>query len=368
MENTMATVEDLSKLVDMIRNYQDLKSTSLSQYTNRCNISSRAYIQDEIAEEAVVGDVLKNIQNIYVGWILSALQMDTYVADGRKVRDLLRVVSTESFKGDTIVGVENFFSTMDWINPKDPRESYASKTDKQSKTMELKDVSFPSGRIIQVNFNTVPNVYSSSGEKVESKTITVDIFVQLLPRILPSEVCEQLIALNFTKEMQKRWLQYKAGELRFWKDFIFQFDILSKRRKALKQDKSGDLKNILDTQRSALFRNLIKFFQFFNKDMSAMQNIANSIIILDKRSFDKYSTDAGLNFKRHADRQKFFNKAYAMIVAVIDPMYNRVEMYINGVDAKAIYTYKQMSSGAKSDKVELVEMMAALNQGQSPRF
>lgn len=340
----------LSSLIEVVRTIEDYKSASLSQYAKRCTINSRAYIQDEIADEPVTADLLKNIHNVYIGWILTALQLDTHISDGRKVRDVLEVVGTENYVGEPLKGVSDFYMASDWNrNPRDEKKSGIGSKDKP-----LKDISLPSGRIIEVSFSA-PNTKTP---------ISVEMFVQLLPRILPSEVCSEIISLNFNKDITKRWLQYKAGEIKFWKDFIFQLDVLKKRRKALKRDRTGDLKNILDRQRSGLTRQLLKLFRVFPD----MQNIANSILIMEKRSFDKYTNDASLNFKKYNDRQKFFGKSYSMIVATVDPMYNRVELFINGIDAKAIYTYRQMTSAAKSDKMDLVELISAMNQGQSPRF
>jgi hypothetical protein len=346
----MAEETTLGTIIDIFRKYEDTKSISLSQYTKRCTINSRSYIQADIAEEPIVTDILKNIQNIYVGWILTALQMDTYVSDGRKVRDLLEVVGTESFTpNDPIIGLEDFGMPNSWKRSK----SEERKSSTKQNTIELRDVKLPSGRIIKVTFD------NDKGVKLD-----VDLLLQMFPRILPNNVCEQMLALNFTPELSKRWLQYKAGELHFWKDFVFQLDLLKKRQKALKSDRSGDLRSMLDHQKSALSRQLLKLFQVYPN----MQNIANSVLVLDKASMSRYCSTNHIDFKKYATRQKFFNKSYSVILATIDPMYNRVEMYINGIDAKCEYTYKQMQDGGKSDKVALSDLMSSMNQGQGPRF
>jgi hypothetical protein len=43
-------------------------------------------------------------------------------------------------------------------------------------------------------------------------------------------------------------------------------------------------------------------------------------------------------------------------------------MYINGLDAKCEYTYNQMISSSKQEKLSLAELMSAIQQGQAPKF
>lgn len=350
----------LGTLVDFLRTAEDWKSTSLSQLGKRCNVSSRVYIQDRIADEPVTGDLLQTLHNLYIGYIFTALQINTYVSHNRTVRDMLGVVGTENYVGDKVIGIEDFASSINnvgmWDRSRnDWRDSDTEPGDvKGTGIRDFKDVRLPQGRIMDVTF------YNQDSKQ----SVVVQLLVQLLPRILPTEVCDQIVQLNFTKDLSKRWLQYKAGEISFWKDFVFQFDLLKKYQTAMKKDHTGDLSDIMKQQKNSLFRQLLKVFRIFPE----MQNIANSIMIFEEQAFQKSCNDAHMNFKRYADRQKFFSKSYGMIVATVDPMYSQVKLYINGIDAIGTYTFKQMASTSKTDKVSLADLMGAMSQGQTPRF
>lgn len=346
-------------LVDIFRRFEDVKSTSLPQYTKRCMISSRVYIQNEISAEEIIPDILRNLHNIYVGYILTAVQMNTFVTNNRTVRDLMSTVATENLKGDDYIGVESIGNDFAQVFNNEVmfdrgRDAGAS-AGRGSKAVDLKDISYPSGRVIEVEF---------AAPQDPKATFKINMFVQLLPRVIPAEVSEAFVTLNFKRSIQKRWLQYKSGEISFWKDFVGQLDLLKKRRKALKGDKSGDLKNMMDRQKNSLVRQLLKITGI----MPDMQNIANSILILDAQSFKRYCSDAHINFKKAGDRQRFFSKSFSMGLVTVDPMHNIVEMYMNGIDAKCEYTFNQLVGAAKKENMNLVNLMSQMSQGQAPRF
>jgi len=287
---------------------------------------------------------------------------------------MLSVVSTEGLVGDTYIGAESIGSHFKSTFFSDPdNEHRLANSTQQSKIIENKDKqAFPSGKLVEVTFNNPED---------PKQTFTTNIFVQLLSRSIPSEIMEQFIALNFKPALKQRWLQYKVDEIRFWKDFVLQLDILEKRRDAMKKDKSGDLLDMLRAKQNAITKHLSRFIRalhftsIFDDDTNDLlrkipdrHNIANSILIYEKGSFDRYCHDSHLDFKRFNDRQKFFNASYSMIVVVMDTMYNDITMYFNSFEAFAKYSFSQMADSASRDTMNLVTVMKQMSQGQAPRF
>ena len=72
-------------------------SMSLFQYTKRSMINSRVFITDNLMSEEILNPLMLNTMNLYVGLILTALSMNQYISDTKKVRDLISTVATESF-------------------------------------------------------------------------------------------------------------------------------------------------------------------------------------------------------------------------------------------------------------------------------
>ena len=98
------------------------------------------------------------------------------------------------------------------------------------------------------------------------------------------------------------------------------------------------------------------------------QNIANTILIYEKRTFDRACSDSGVNFKTYSSRQKFFNNTMSMMVVVVDTMYNKVTMYYHGITDPSVFTFEQMKKNAKTEATDILAMMKNYAQGMAPRF
>jgi hypothetical protein len=175
---------------------------------------------------------------------------------------------------------------------------------------------------------------------------------------------EQFITLNIDKDIYKRWLQWKAGEIKFFKDFIFEVDMLNKRKEALKRDTTGDLLAMLEKTKTAISERWMKLL--FIKPNK--QNIANTINIFDKYTFNKITNNSGYNFKRYSDRQKYFSRSYAMSVIVVDQDHNMVDMYWNGLENRGEYTFNQLQSASKKDTLNLMAAMSQMSQNKPITF
>ena len=524
-----SSVELLSSVIENLQNIDERTSMSLFQYTKRSMINSRVFITDNLMSEEILNPLMLNTMNLYVGLILTALSMNQYISDTKKVRDLISTVATESFDKvpddlpkytsellDTYFGqleatqpsIPSSNDTDDAINnqtecpyegedlPEDisssemsivgkiisfpiklrrlfdnnktfyyvimkidslknktvklkgisvykfedkKRKTVGKLTDLNTKKWEIKKrsdldklykeienhckhskygdhdvyisgydtvkyqfdkkfdeeeekkkkgnesfddglysqdrnkyrfgmedlatavapeprtpVNLPSGRIIQMQF-------TSAGYR---KPITMNLLLQLSPKFIPAIVADQFIALNFTPSFSQRWLQMKTGEISFFRDFIMGLDLQKKRRKALKNDKDGALKDMLEHKDNSVFNSWLKL-AFVTPDK---QNIANTILIFEKSIFDKSCSNAGLKFTNYSSRQKFFGQTMSMMIHVVDTMFNKVYTYYNGLSAVSEFTFDQIKRNSRMENVDLMQIMKNYAQGMAPKF
>lgn len=351
---------DLSfkNLIDLIRTGEDRTSRSLTQHLRRSIVASRVYIQRECADEAILSDLLSTIQNMYIGWILTAMQLNTYVDSSRTVKQALDVVATESLglkpTDELIAGMANWNGAkMNVIVGDKISDNHSTGG---SNVFNLPDkVNLPSGRIVEIKFNANGDVRNQ---------IVVNIFVQLLPMFVPENVAESFFSINFKPSMAKRYFQAKIGEIRFIQDFLFELDLIKKRATARKADKTGVLDVMLADQKNAL----VKFFLKLAGVYPEKQNIANAVHVYEKTSFDRWCHANGCDFRKPTDRNKFFARTYSMMVAVIDAAYGRVDVYFHGIDKHGEYKFDQIQQQAKSERYDLKEIMKAYYQSSTPKF
>ncbi len=144
-----------------------------------------------------------------------------------------------------------------------------------------------------------------------------------------------------------------AGEISFFTDFLLGNDLRRKRLDALRKDRTGILSEMIDRKENAISNMWMKIAQITPN----RQNIANTILIYDDKNFAKACSSNGINFKNYANRQKFFNSTMSMIVVVVNPMYNRVDMYFNGMQHSSTFTFDQLKKNAKTEATDILAMM-----------
>lgn len=350
----------VAELLAFLNECKDRGVNSLTEFTKKTNIMSRVYIEDTLAQEDVIHPLMKMLNQIYCGYVFNAIGMNGLVESGKTVRDLMNVVSTEEFHTFVDLAKEQFGDAE--VSVKDV--SMEAKDDKDGQKADWKDLeaasaSLYSGRILEV---TIP------GAKSNDEKVHLYFYVQLLPYLTPGNVLEGFINLNFTPPLNRRWWAYKAGEISFWKDFIFECDRVAKRKKALQADKTG----VLREMELRKVQNTTKAAANYNPGAttsSLKRNAANSLIVISKQTLDRVSKDVGFDIKRYDQRQRLFNDTMSMIICVCDNMYNTVDMYFNGIESRGEYTVDMIEkAGKKSDGIDMKTLLQLLNNGNAPRF
>ena len=423
-------------------NLKKNSATSLTAYTKGANIMSRLYIEDSILRDDICPPLVGVLNQLYVSYILTALNLDTMCANGRTVREQFEVVSTEnvnvvkdiienfgkynvspSFESGPVVesepatqrlpvtriieltmqgaqvlteqttseqggrttttthGASKTHTTRGDVetNTTSPRTTTREEYDKDgnvrssttttesksTKTQQLSEDTSTTDKHQDVSF-TGGSSSSSTTRSESTYQFKAYLIVQLIPYCLKPEVVDGYIGAHFSPPVSSRWRQYKAGEISFWKDFVFSMDLIKKQSKALKKDKHGILSEMLMKQKSALAKFWLKMFG----KGTPSHNMANTMLIVNKATFDRACRTNHINFADNNQRQKFFNKTWSMIICVVDPLYNTVDMYYNGLDVKGTYTFAMINKvGAKGqDSFDLKDVMTSFAQGMSPRF
>lgn len=355
-------------------------TTSVTQYTKPTNIISRAFIDQTIAHNPETNDLIKVLHNLYASMILSTLQMSQLVTSATTVKDLLRVVATEDLKpvkNDSLPSLEALSSlsmlTHDQLTgTMGGSASSKEKTDDKSKQLKpmttgeavepITDGSIAIGKQIKVTF-TNPN-------NTDHKVI-LDILIQVHPYIINAKLAPELLKAGTINTFAQRYLMWKAGELRFWKDLIFNADVLADNKRIMREDKDGGFATFILTNIRKNASNAARLFSLAKSKGTATgsANIANSIVIVSKDAVDRAKAEVGFNIDDPVRRMKYFADTMSMMVAVVDPMYNKARVYFNGISGHAEWTFDQLKGKSKgNDSGDLLKAIQAINQGKAPRF
>lgn len=351
----------IAELMAFLNECKDRGVNSLTEFTKKTNIMSRVYIEDTLAQESAIHALMKMLNQIYCAYVFNAIGMNGLVESGKTVRDLMNVVSTEEFHAFVDLAKEQFGDAE--VSIKDismeGKDENVAGNKAEWKDMEAASANLYCGRILEV---TVP------AAKAGDDKVRLYFYVQLLPYLTPANVLEGFINLNFAPPTNRRWWAYKAGEISFWKDFIFECDRVAKRKKALQADKDGILRE-MELRKISNASKAAKNYSPTATTTSLKRNAANSLIIIGKQTLDRVSKEVGFDIKRYDQRQRLFNDTMSMIICVYDNMYNTVDMYFNGIESRGEYTVDMIEkAGKKSDGIDMKTLLQLLNNGNAPRF
>ena len=373
------------------RDVLDASKISLTSYGKTGRISSRVYIDASVAQDPVITDIQKTILTQYAGFILTALQMNQFVTEGKTIQDLLRVVATEDFKDhQDITAVfssdkHNVSPVAEW-KPKSPAQKDEEEEDEDRKAARRKreetdkenariarksldkdtsgkivsfagDNHIPSGKLLEVTFTNPNN---------PDHKITLNLLVQLAPYIVPEQLAVQFIVKDHVPGFFQRLIQWRTGEISFLKDFILNDDIVKKREKLLKLDPSGTFASMMWDQQSSRGKALGNLS--LDKADRA-RNIASSVLIFNQDTVSRAKAECGIDITDESDRNRYFATTFALMIVVVDMLYNQVTFYYNGISDSGTFSFEQLKVSNKGgSSTDLVTVMNALNQGRSPKF
>lgn len=450
-------VDAVSDIVKMISRLKKDGTSSLTAYTAKSNVISRVYLDQAIAADDICIPLLGTLNQLYCCYVISALNLDSYVIGGRTVRDVIGSVASESFnlepyqivnavfgeskaavmetvaaleangamdlekdsqrfivgrmieirlsaggmltttttstKDGTSFGTDErsdyvtdavlhkdkhgnvYGKTITVPDPKKPRKTitktvpeYVKRngsgytTDKYAARWETEEV--PQSINIKEGGDFSKTTTTQKSEQIQE--FTAYIYVQLIPRILTTDTSRLMLDIQYVPTLSERWRKYKAGEISFWKDFIFARDLINKQHQALKDDRTGTVGQIMTKSRGKL----AQYFLGLAKFRDPSHNLASAITIISKDAFDRACKENNIDFSNIRMRNNYFNRTFTMMMVVVDTMYGKIDIYYNGVDYVGTYTFDMVNRvGAKGkDNFNLKEVMTAFSQGMSPRF
>lgn len=353
----------LKDIYDILRGVRQASASSITEATKDTQINAPVFIQNKVANDDIAPVLISVINQMYAAMIMTAVGLNRYVSGNRTMRDVVRTVSTESLMEPLDV-VEQMFGKN--TVPSMEANTKIQLNDKEKRLMSSKLIALDinlNARKDNFNQDDDDRGVSLTGRHADNTSSAIYITCTLLPRIMPSDVVRSTIMLNYRPRIGDRWTQFSAGEIAFWKDFILCQDILEAERKGFRKDKTGILYEIATAKHnrfSLQLAELILFGGFRN-------NIASTIFICDKSTVNSVSTKTNFNWDNYRDRQKFFFETSSMMMVMVDPMYNLVDVYFNGIKSKAEYTFDLLDRFENGKKdVEMFKVMSQLSQGQAP--
>lgn len=197
-------------------------------------------------------------------------------------------------------------------------------------------------------------------------SVVVPLMIQMTPINVPYRVAPRFIDGLVAPSVWQRWTQFSAGELDFFADLLGQSDRLSKKISQDDPESLRALKTFLETVAKKDAYSINDVASHRNSGQMS-QNLANSVMVFSEDTVRQAYAESGIDLHNTEDRNRYFAATYTMIIAVVDPAFAEVNVYIRGIDGKINFKYSALKPADKKfDPVDLIAAISAIGSGKAP--
>ena len=346
--------QKVSETISDVFNNTGANSTNMIGFNKIASVVSYAYVEEDVANEDILEKLLAYVNQIYIGYVLTTLGLANVIDNYSVVRTILERVSTEEFKQSSnfqiaVEAIEQNFGSLSNI-------SISTEADVQE--LDKKIGALAHSKVIEFEF-----IVGTPKPDGKPTTVKVPINVSIIPGAISRAVATAFLNLNFETNFSTRFAKWRAGEISLFSDLILSRDIINNMASAMKEDHSNVLKTMFDAKNSARSQILKKAYGV------TKNNIASSIMIFDKRTFESSIGEASVDFNEFNDRQKFFDSSLALLVCVVDLNYKIIDIYYNGLKQHSSIPFRIIEkAGGSKDSFDIKTLMATLAKGNAPKF
>lgn len=364
----MATVLTAAKSMSSI--------SSLADITKPLRVEPITIIDQSIADQPYITDLLKLSVSLYAGYYLQAVNMVFGVGkiDTLKVFDSLNPERS----GSSALGFENFrsavYSKETYANGLPALEAFTQpmregliaeySEEKYQASLEAfgdadnSDQKGDKGPVHSMSAGDTQKVYEAENLAI-GKLVNVEVksgnekaklpvMIKLIPAVVPSDTITHIFTAGGRDTWAHRLFLVKSGQIKFWRDFVAGQDMIDAHMKALMTDKTGAYKTILDRRRN----NVSQAIQSGRLSLADASNIA----IISTTTLKKAANTLYAKIDDYEVRKKFFDNSYLLMMMCVDERWNRVTIYHRGVELATSWRIDDIKVAEKSKGQDITEI------------
>lgn len=343
------------------------KTVSLAEVTKLARVEPLTVISKDCLQLEYLPDVLQSLVNIFAGYYLQAIALQTKIdnVNIRKVLDRLNPdrdfyhPAFETFKDIQTISIENYKFKL----PKPGMEAFeVSESSKLERNLPRPEfsVSEPSKVLSEMSNMAVGKMIEVTIQSGDQK-VRIPVRVSLAPAQLTNQSITHILALKTEDNtLVERFHKWRSGRIDFIKDLIFCQDLIDEHKRALMKDESGVYTEIIKRANNA------KKFGALSVNPSLVS--ASNIFVISETVAREVEQKLGGKLSNPRIRQLAFENTYAMIIAVVDRDFERVTFYHRGIAAATDVSIRDIKNSNKTKGPDIMDIMKALSAGSSPSF
>lgn len=350
----------------------------ITAITNQATIISRVFIDGSIVTEDVITNILKSTHKWYCAQIIAAFHLEKFVVGDRTVSDLMRPLQSGAAHTNPLnkaIDRKNRLASfaarsggkLDWTDPElqNMENEFQGEAGKKKevkvaadsvKSLDVGDNKIgPFGELLEIKFASPEN---------PSAPVTVPVFVQMAPSLISAEAAPRFIDMNVSPSLWTRWTQMTAGEISFFKDFLFFSDITKRSAEIFKDPETREA--FKEFTQMVGQKDRYSVMEAASNPAKYSKNLANSVIILSSDTVERARVESGINL--YHDMDSYFKQTYAMMVVIVDPSHQRVSVHFNGIRGEINVPYSDFKPSKKGDQIDFTALVQAIASNNLSRM
>lgn len=366
-----------------------MRVSSLADLAKPCRVEPITLIDQTIADQPYVVDLMKLTVSLFAGYYLQAVNMVMGVGkiDTLKVFDALNPersiggLAFEDYKGavyDSATYREGLPSLEAFSRPvgrgliaEYSQEKFEAAWAEEAPMRAALEAADPAGTAAKdkeprnsIMSNDAHKIYEAENLAI-GKLLNVDVssdgekkklpvLIKLIPAVVPSDTLVQIFTAGGRDTWAHRMFLVKSGQIKFWRDFVMGQDMIDAHMKALMTDTKGVYKTIMDRRRN----NVSKSVQTGRLSLADASNIA----IVSATTIKKSANTLFAKIEDKNMRDKIFDNSYLLMLMVVDERWGRVTIYHRGVDLSTSYRIEDVKMAEKSKGQDITEIFKLFNK------
>ncbi len=366
-----------------------MRVSSLADLAKPCRVEPITLIDQTIADQPYVVDLMKLTVSLFAGYYLQAVNMVMGVGkiDTLKVFDALNPerslggLAFEEHRGTVydpatysngLPSLETFSQPLRrgliaeysqekfeeaWKDDALYRTSFESNDDQgtvKKDTPPRNSISSSDSHKIyeaeNLAIGKLLNVdVSSEGEKKK-----LPVLIKLVPAVVPSDTLVQIFTAGGRDTWAHRMFLVKSGQIKFWRDFVMGQDMIDAHMKSMMTDRQGIYKSIMDRRRNNVQKSV----------MSGRLSLADAsnVAIISATTMKKSANTLLAKIDDKNMRDKIFDNSYLLMLMVVDERWGRATIYHRGVDLSTSYRIEDIKLSEKSKGQDITEIFKLFNK------
>jgi len=193
----------------------------------------------------------------------------------------------------------------------------------------------------------------------DGKEVTIPVTIRLRVAAMPSDVLGETLAVGGRDAtFSSRWRAWRAGEIKFWADFVLAMDRVDAHRAAMMKDETGYYKTVYGRAANNAAAQAIAG--------GPSLATASSIIVMDVKTAGELERRISGQLSNFKTRQGIFGHTFSMLMIIVDPDWESVTIYTRGIEMPTKLTKNDIKSAGKSDSKELMDILKSYQLGKAP--